>query len=120
MTLFKALRNYFMTEACSNPIQLAEEVLIPVAEFHRELSHGRLYAAVLEQYSLVLLKYARIETITALELRAKAMECLRKAYDYRCSIAMGVTGYAAAIFQENLRYFDPEVLKGNIVHYEEY
>ncbi|BFU24358.1 hypothetical protein EHI8A_206130 [Entamoeba histolytica HM-1:IMSS-B] len=120
MYLFKALRNYFMTQACSNPIQIAEEVLLPIAEFHRDISHGRLYAAILEQYSLVLLKYCQTVTILEEWCKKKALECLRKAYDYRCLIGMGISGYAAAIYLENLKYFDPENLKGPIVHYEEY
>ena len=118
--LFKALRNYFMTKSCPNPIQLAEEVLIPVAEFHKEQTHGRLYASLMEQYAIALLKYSQVMKCIEEQCREKALDCLHKAYDYRCSIGMGVTRFAAAIYLENLELFDPVKLKENKVIYKEF
>ncbi|KAL7721505.1 SET domain-containing protein [Entamoeba marina] len=120
LILYKALRNYFMTQACPNPIQIVEEYLLPIAEFHRDITHGRLYAAILEQYAFVLLKYATVMTNISDYCEEKALDCLKKAYDYRCSIGMGVSGYAAAIYLENMQYFDVDKLNATVVHYEEY
>ena len=49
----------------------------------------------------------------------KALIAFRKAYDLRCELGMGRSGYAAAILLEHLNLFDPANME-SFVEYDEY
>ena len=114
--LFKAVRKFATSKACPCPLQLFEEQLIPVAQFHAELSRGRLYASILEQYGVACLRYAAVMPDLVEFCKSKAEKAFKKAYDYRCSLGMGRTGYAAAVYLEHIALFVP----GNLEHFVDY
>ncbi|BFU24456.1 hypothetical protein EHI8A_035190 [Entamoeba histolytica HM-1:IMSS-B] len=117
--LFKAMRKYVSLKSCPNPLEIFEQYLIPVAKYQVQFSHGRVFAAVLEQYGVALMKYSKIMPDLYEYCKTKALESFQMAYDYRCSLGMGRTGYAAAVLQEHLDILDPKNLN-NFVEYDEY
>lgn len=117
--LFKAMRKYISMKSCPNPLELFEKYLIPVSKYQVQSSHGRVYAAVLEQYGVALMKYSKIMPDLFDYCKQKALEAFKLAYDYRCKLGMGITGYAAAIYKEHLVILDPRKLD-EFVEYDEY
>ncbi|KAL7721805.1 SET domain-containing protein [Entamoeba marina] len=117
--LFKVMRKYVSMKSCANPLQIFENYLIPVARYQVHYSHGRLYAAILEQYGVALLKYAKIMADTFEYCKEKAIRVFREAYELRCELGMGKSGYAAAIFIEHVSLVDPHKLDA-FIEYDEY
>ena len=65
------------------------------------------------------MKYSKVMPDLHDYCRQQALKAFQMAYDYRCSLGMGVTGYAAAIYLEHLQILDPRNLE-TFVEYDEY
>ncbi|EDR22140.1 set and mynd domain containing protein, putative [Entamoeba dispar SAW760] len=117
--MFKTLRSFVFDEKCPNPLILFEDYLVPIAKYQSSLCHSRLYSAILEQFGVALLKYAKKFPFQNQFCQDKAKKIFKIAYDYRCSLGMGITGYAAQEYIECLELFDEHKLE-KYTEYVEY
>ncbi|ELP88401.1 hypothetical protein EIN_229240 [Entamoeba invadens IP1] len=117
--MFRAVKKYISMKACANPLQLFKEYLIPVSKYQVSFSHGRIYPAMLEQYGVTCMKYSRTMPDLLNYLKEEALASFKTAYEYRCTLGMGVTGYAAAVFKEHIAILNPDNL-ASFTEYDEF
>ena len=108
--IIKMLRKYVCDPSCPNPLTIYEKHLLPVCKYHCEQSRGRLYASCLEQYGVSLLRFAQKYPHLSTSTKHKAEISFKMAYDYRCSLGMGSTGFAAREYLDLIELFDEDKL----------